>query len=214
MRGLMGTKIGMTRVFDGEGCQVPVTVLEVGPCVVLQRKTRETDGYEAVQCGFGEQTERRTKKPQLGHFKKASTTPKRRIHEFHVDPDEDLKVSDVITASIFEDVTFVDVTAKSKGRGFQGVVRRHGMAGGRKTHGAHSKRGPGSIGCSAYPARVIKGKRLPGHMGHRRVTTQNLKIVQIMLEDNLVLVRGAVPGPVGAPLVITKAVKKRGAAVS
>ena len=213
MRGMIGKKVGMTRVFDEDGHQHPVTVLEVGPCVVIQRKTVESDGYEAAKCGFGEITGKHVNKPAQGEFKKADTAPRRHVREFELEPgDEDLKEGDVITAAMFEDVEYVDVTGLSKGKGFQGVVKRHGMSGGRMSHGGHSKRKPGSIGCAAYPGRVQKGKRLPGHDGHRRVTVQNLRVVQVLTEDNLVLVRGAVAGPQGSVVVVNKALKKAVAA--
>lgn len=212
MQGLLGRKIGMTKVFSEDGDQVPVTVLELGPCSVLQRKTKAVDGYDAVQCGFEDQKEQRATKSAAGHCKKAGTGPKRAISEFPVEADSELKAGDVITASIFEDVSFVDIVGTSKGRGFQGVVKRHGMAGGRKTHGSHSHRQPGSIGASAYPGRVAKGKRMPGHMGNSRVTTQNLRVVQVVPDDNMLLVRGAVPGPKGGLVRVTVALKKPGKA--
>jgi large subunit ribosomal protein L3 len=215
MRGMIGKKVGMTRVFDEEGRQHPVTVLEVGPCVVLQRKTADNDGYDAAKCGFGEATEKRTPKPIQGQFKEAGTTPKRHIREFELDAgDEGLKAGDVVTAAMFEEVPFVDITGLTKGKGFQGVVKRHGMSGGRKTHGGHCKRKPGSIGCAAYPGRVQKGKRLPGHDGYTQVTVQNLRVMQVLTEDNLLLVRGAVTGPQGALVVVNKALKKKAVAAS
>jgi large subunit ribosomal protein L3 len=212
MQGLLGKKIGMTRVFGSEGEQVPVTVLEVGPCVVLQRKTKASDGYEAVKVGFGEQKESRLPKPLLGQFKAVSVPPRGHLHEFAVDAGDEFKVGDVISAAIFEGAGYVDVTGVTKGRGFQGVVRRYRMSGGPMTHGGHSKRRIGSIGCREFPGRVHKGKRMPGHMGHVQVTSQNLQVVQVRTAENLLLVRGAVPGAAGAIVVVRKALKKAGKA--
>ncbi len=208
MQGIIGKKLGMTRVFDEDGKQVPVTVLEVGPCPVLQRKTAASDGYDAVQVAFEGQKESRVAKPQLGEFKKAGVAPHRIIQEFRVEATDETAVGDVITASIFAEVGHVDVTARTKGRGFQGVIKRHNMAQGRMSHGGHSRRRPGSIGCSSYPARVIKGKKMPGHFGYVVVTTQNLKVVKVSDEDGVLLVRGAVPGPSGGLVTINKALKK------
>lgn len=208
MQGLLGKKIGMTRVFDADGQQVPVTVLEVGPCVVVQCKQPERDGYAAVQVGFEEQKESRVARPQQGLFKKAGCAPMRHLHEFAVDTGEAVKVGDRLTAAVFEGADFVDVTGMNKGKGFQGVVRRHGMGGGPITHGGHSKRRVGSIGCRSYPGRVHKNKRMPGHQGNVQVTQQNLKVVQVRPTDNLLLVRGAVPGPKGSVVVIRRSIKK------
>jgi large subunit ribosomal protein L3 len=208
MQGLLGKKIGMTRVFDADGQQVPVTVLEVGPCVVVQCKNRDGDGYAAAQLGFVEQKESRVDKPHLGHFKKAACAPMRYLHEFEMESGEEVKVGDRLTAAMFEGAEFVDITGLTKGKGFQGVVRRHGMSGGPITHGGHSKRRVGSIGCRSYPGRVHKNKRMPGHQGNIRITQQNLKVVQVRGTDNLLLVRGAVPGPKGAVLVIRRSIKK------
>ena len=208
MQGLLGKKIGMTRVFDASGHQIPVTVLDVGPCVVVQCKTRDHDGYTAVQVGFMEQKESRVDKPQLGHFKKAASPPMRHLHEFEVESGEEIKVGDRLTVAVFDGVEFVDITGLTKGKGFQGVMRRHNMSGGPMTHGGHSKRRVGSIGCRSYPGRVHKNKRMPGHQGNVRVTQQNLKVVQVRGADNLLLVRGAVPGPKGAMVVIRSSIKK------
>ena len=202
----------MTQVFSEEGDQVPVTVLEVGPCAVLQRKTKEIDGYDAVQCGFEDKKEQRATKSLVGHCKKAGTGPKGQVREFRVESDNELKAGDIVTASIFEGISFVDVVGTSKGRGFQGAVKRYGMRGGRKTHGGHARRRPGSIGASAYPGRVAKGKHMPGHMGNDRVSTQNMRVVQVVPDDNMVLVRGAVPGPTGGLVVVTASLKKPGKA--
>lgn len=205
MHGLLGKKLGMTRVFDAAGQQVPVTVLEAGPCVVLQRKSKGTDGYEALQVGFGAMPERRATKALLGRCKAANTAPLRVIREFAAEPGDEFKVGDTITAAIFEKVPYVDVTGVTKGRGFQGVVRRHRMSGGPMTHGGHSKRRVGSVGCRELPGRIHKGKRMPGHMGNIRATQTNLKVVQVRPDDNLVLVCGAVPGATGSVVSISKA---------
>ncbi len=208
MQALIGQKLGMTQVYDQDGKRVAVTVLAVGPCPVVQRKTKAIDGYEAVQLGFGETTEKPLTKPQVARFTKLGLTPCRHLGEFRVDADEALKAGDTVGAAVFEGVEYVDVDGVTKGRGFQGVVRRYRMAGGRMTHGGHSRRRVGSIGQCSYPARVAKGQRMPGHMGHVRVTTQNLRVVEVRSEDNLLLVRGAVPGPKGAIITVRRALKK------
>ncbi len=210
MQGILGKKIGMTRVFGEEGSQVPVTVLEVGPCVVVQRKTKAQDGYEALKIGFGPKKATRTNKAEAGEVKAIGGVAQQYLHEFHVDASEAVKAGDVVTASVLEGAAYVDITGITKGRGFQGVVRRHGMRGGPMTHGGHSKRRIGSIGCRSYPGRVHKGKRMPGHMGQVKVTTQNLKVVQLRATENLLLVCGAVPGAAGDLVVIRKALKKAG----
>jgi large subunit ribosomal protein L3 len=208
MNGLIGRKIGMAQVFDEAGVHVPVTVLAAGPCVVVQRKTSARDGYEAVQVSFEPQKERRLGKAVAGHYRKAGQAAGRVLREFRLDAGEDLKAGDAVLADIFKDVPFVDVTAMSKGQGFQGVVRRHRMGGGPQTHGHMSHRRIGAIGQRTWPARIQKNKRMPGHMGHLRVTTQNLKVVQVRPEDNAILVRGAVPGPQGGLVIIRKSIKK------
>jgi len=208
MQGLLARKIGQTEIFDDQGVQIHVTVLQVGPCVVVQRKNAARDGYEAVQLGFEEQKESRLTKPELGHFKKMGVPPRRVLREFPLDPGEDLKAGDSLTVSVFDGVSHVDVIGITKGKGFQGVVRRHGMMGGGAAHGSMMHRRIGAIGNRTWPARVFKNKRMPGHMGNVRMTVQNLKVAQVRLEDNVLLVRGAVPGPVGALLVVRKALKK------
>lgn len=208
MRGLPGKKIGMTQVFDDQGRQVPVTVIEVGPCTVVQRKTRERDGYDAVQVGFGVQKESRLSKAAIGHLKASGSTTVRTLREFELDAGEDLKPGDQVTAKNFEGVSHVDVIGVTKGQGFQGVVKRHRMGGGPNTHGHMSHRRIGAIGQRTWPARIMKNKRMPGRMGRVRVTTQNLQIVQVRPEDHAILVKGAVPGPNGALLLVSKAVKK------
>lgn len=208
MNGLIGKKIGMTQVWDDEGRRVSVTVLEVGPCPVVQVKSKDgKDGYDAVQVGFGTQKPQRLTKAVRTRFEKAGVAPSRELCEF--DPEGDaLKVGDTVTTDIFEGVKLVDVTAVSKGRGFAGVVRRYRMAGGPHGHGGHSKNRIGSIGERDLPGWIAKGKRMPGHMGAVRVTARNLTIVQIRKDDNVILVRGAVPGPAGATVVVRKALKK------
>lgn len=211
MNGLIGRKLGMTRVFDGEGRQVLATVVECGPCVVLQLKQVAVHGYDAVQVGFGDVSEKRLSKPDLGIFRKLGVPPKRYRCEFDLDQGDSFKAGDVVTAKMFEGVGFVDVSGVNKGKGFQGVMRRHKMSGGVMTHGGHSKRRIGSIGCRELPGRVHKGKRMPGHMGHVWVTNQNLKIVQVRPDDNVILLCGSVPGPRGSIVTINKSLKKRGA---
>lgn len=207
MQGLIGKKIGMTRVFDENGTQVPVTAIQAGPCVVLQRKSA-ADGYEAVQLGFQEKTERRATKALQGHCKKAGTAPKQFVREIRLVKGEDAKVGDVVTVQIFDGATHVDVIGTTKGRGFAGNVRRHKFAGGPAAHGSGFHRQGGSIGNRTWPARVFKNKRMPGHMGNVRVTTQNLKLIQVRGDDGVLLVRGAIPGPNGGILIVRRALKK------
>ena len=208
MQTLIGKKIGMTRVYDDAGVQVPVTVVQVGPCVVVQRKSAKPDGYESVQLGFEEQKESRLTKPQQGHFKKAGAQPQRILREVRVDASEAAKAGDVLTAAMFEGVKFVDVLGHTKGRGFQGVVKRFRFAGGRASHGGGWNRKPGSIGNREWPARVFKNKRLPGHMGSVDITTQNLRVVKVLADDHALLLEGAVPGPMGGIVLVRKAIKK------
>lgn len=210
MEAIIGTKVGMTQVFDeGSGRQIPVTVLQVGPCPVVQRKTVETDGYSAVQLGFQEQKPQRLTRAVRGHFAKASVAPRRVLREVRVPAAEALEAGSVVDASLFEGVSHVDVIGVSKGRGFQGVVKRHGMGGGRRTHGGKSQlRAGGSIGMREWPGRVLKGKRMSGQMGATTVTVQNLRLVAIRGEDNAILVEGAVPGPNGGMILVRKALKK------
>ncbi len=208
MDALIGKKVGMTQVFDEAGRQIPVTVLELGPCAVVQRKTVETDGYDAVQIGFGEQRAKRLSKPLQGHFKKGGAELKHVLREVRVDAGEELELGSQVNVSVFDGVGYVDVTATTKGRGFQGVVKRYNMRGGRASHGGGNLRGPGSIGMCEFPARVFKGKKLPGHMGCVQVTVQNLKVVAVREEDNALLVRGAVPGPNGGLVMVRTSLKK------
>jgi large subunit ribosomal protein L3 len=209
MKGLIGKKLGMTSVYDESGTAVPVTVIEAGPCVVVQRKDNEKDGYTAVQLGFEDQKEQRLNKPDLGQFKKAGVDAKRVLKEFRVDDSAEVSVGDVVNASAFEEVNFVDIVATGKGRGYQGVVKRYGFGGGRASHGGGWTRRTGSIGMCEFPGRVFKGKKMPGQMGDKRVTTQNLKIMQVRPEENLILVKGSVPGANGGIVVIKEALKKK-----
>ena len=205
MQGLLGKKIGMTSVFSADGKNVPCTVIEVGPCVVTQVKTEEKDGYAALQLGFQEKTEKHTNKPEAGHFKKAGVNPQRHLAEFK-GFDGEYKLGDTITVDLFSDASFVDVIGTSKGKGYQGVVKRHGFGGvGQTTHGQHNRlRAPGSIGACSYPAKVFKGMRMAGHMGAERVTVQNLQIIKVMPENNVLVVKGSVPGAKGSILSIVK----------
>jgi len=207
MPGLLGKKIGMTSVFSAEGKNVPCTVLEVGPCVVTQVKTIDNDGYEAVQVGFVEKKDKHTTAPEAGHFKKAGVAPQRYLAEFVCEEElKDRKIGDVITVEMFTDAGYVDVSGISKGKGFQGVVKRHGFAGvGQKTLGQKNRfRAPGSIGAASYPAKVFKGLRMGGQMGNKKVTVQNLEIIKVIPEHNLLLLKGSVPGSKGSILTIRK----------
>ncbi len=209
MNGILGKKLGMTQIFDADGTVVPVTVVKAGPCLVVQRKTGETDGYEAVQIGLVEERPPRgVISPQRGHFARAGVAPMRRLGEFGVDADDEAKAGDEVRAGIFAVDEYVDVVGTSKGKGFQGVVKRHGFGGGRATHGSMFHRAPGSIGQSSDPSRVYPGLRLPGQMGNKRVTTKNLKVVKVDEERNLIYLRGSVPGPRDGYVAIQKA--KRG----
>ena len=205
MPGLIGKKVGMTSVFSAEGKSIPCTVIECGPCVVTQVKTNETDGYEALQLGFDEVNEKHTTKPLSGHFKKAGTTPKRKLVEFSGFETEH-KLGDVLDVTFFEDAAFVDVIGTTKGKGFQGVVKRHGFAGvGEATHGQHNRqRKPGSIGACSTPSRVFKGMRMGGRMGGDRVTIANLQVLKVIPENNLLLVKGSIPGTKGSYVIIEK----------
>ena len=206
MPGLIGKKIGMTSVFGADGKNIPCTVIEAGPCVVTQLRTLETDGYEAVQLAYDETTEKHASAPLMGHFKKAGTTPKRKLVEFPADFSKELKLGDVLTVAdiLRDEVPFVDVVGTSKGKGFQGVVHRHGFAGvGGKTHGQHNRlRHPGSMGASSWPSRVLPGMRMAGHMGNARVKVFNLKVVKILPENNIIVVKGSVPGARGSYVLL------------
>ncbi len=195
MKGLIGKKLGMTRVFDEDGRSIPVTVLQCGPCPITQIKTQETDGYTALQLGFGDdRKEKRTPKPLRGHLAKSGSGPLRMLREFRTKDVDGYALGQKLTVELFEDVQKVTVTGVSKGRGFAGVIRRHNFQRGRETHGSHNHRVPGSIGACATPSRVFRGKKMPGRMGGDRVTVKNLEVVRVDKENNLLLVKGAVPG--------------------
>ena len=196
----------MTQVLNEEGLAIPVTIVQAGPCVVVQRKTVETDGYDAVQLGLVEFVKgKRVGKPMTGHFKKADVPPVRFLREISLSGDDDVKAGDRVQADIFKAADRISVTGTSKGRGFAGVIKRHGFSGGRATHGSMFHRAPGSVGQSAYPSRVFKGTRMPGHMGAARVTVQGIRIVEVDAEKNLLYLRGAVPGPNGGYVVLRRA---------
>ena len=207
-KGILGRKLGMTQVFTPEGNVIPVTVIEAGPCVVLQKKDLENDGYEAIQLGFADKSEKRATKPEIGHAKKAGTAPKRYIREIRGVNLEEYEVGQEIKADIFKEGEFVDVTGVSKGKGFTGAIKRYNQARGPMAHGSKYHRGPGSLG-SIAPNRVFKGKGLPGHMGHETVTLQNLQVVKVDAERNVILVKGSVPGPRNSFLKIRSSVKKK-----
>jgi large subunit ribosomal protein L3 len=206
MSGILGKKIGMTNMFDVSGRYVACTVIEAGPCVVTQVKTTDKDGYNSVQLGFGERKEKHTTSPQMGHFKKAGTTPKKKVVEFRDFDGEEKKAGDVVTLDIFTEGEYVDVIGTSKGKGFQGVVKRHHFSGvGGSTHGQHDRgRAGGSMGASSYPSRVFKGKRMPGRMGGDRVKARNLEVLKLIKDKNLLVVKGSVPGASGSFVIIHK----------
>ncbi len=206
-KGLIGKKIGMTQIFDEKGLVIPVTVIEAGPCVVAQVKTVETDGYDAIQLGFGEVKAKHINKPEMGHFAKSKLEAKKYLREFRLDDISTFKVGDVVTANIFAAGEKVDIQGTSKGKGFQGVIKRHGQHRGPMGHGSMYHRRPGSMGATSTPGRVFKGKKLPGHMGHVTVTIQNLDVVSVDMDKNVILVKGSVPGAKGAILKIKSAVK-------
>jgi large subunit ribosomal protein L3 len=208
VNGIIGRKVGMTQIFGDSGKAIPVTVIQAGPCPIVQLKTQEKDGYQAVQLGFGKQKESRINKPRRGHFAKAGIDSAFVLREFRVQSLDDVSVGSVVDASVFSEGELVDVTGTSKGRGFTGVVKRWKFAGGKKSHGGEQDlRRPGSIGASATPSRVFKGKRMPGRYGAKRHTTQNLPVIQADPERNLLVVKGAVPGPPNGLLLIRKASK-------
>ena len=206
MVGLIGRKVGMTRVFSEQGESIPVTVIEAGPCYISQIKTPEKDGYSAVQIGFKEKKESRATKPQLGHFAKASLKPMYHLKEFRdFILEKEIKLGEEVGVDVFVPGDTVFVSGKSKGKGFQGVMKRHGFHGGQKTHGQSDRmRAPGSIGQASYPSRVMKGKKMAGRMGNKRVTTKSLRIVKVVPEQNLVLIRGVVPGSINSIIEIKK----------
>jgi large subunit ribosomal protein L3 len=205
MSGLIGRKIGMTSLFDENGKNIPCTVIEAGPCVVTQVRTIAVDGYEALQLGFDDKTEKHATKADLGHFKKAGTSAKKKVVEFQ-DFEGEFKLGDNITVEVFSEGEFVDVQGVSKGKGFQGVVKRHGFGGvGQATHGQHNRlRAPGSVGASSYPSRVFKGMRMAGRMGGDNVKVQNLRVLKVVAEKNLLVVKGAIPGCKNSYVIIQK----------
>ncbi|OXM14995.1 50S ribosomal protein L3 [Paenibacillus herberti] len=207
MKGILGKKLGMTQVFTAEGIVVPVTVIEAGPCVILQKKDQENDGYEAVQLGFSDKKEKNATKPAIGHAKKANTAPKRYIREIRGINLGEYEVGQEVKADVFTEGEFVDVTGVSKGKGFQGVIKRWGQSRGPMAHGSRYHRGPGSMG-SIQANRVPKGKRLPGHMGHETITIQKLEVVRVDVERNVLLVKGSIPGPKNSFVKIKQTVKK------
>lgn len=206
-KAILGKKIGMTQMFRTDGTMIPVTVIEAGPCPVIQKKTTGTDGYEAVQVGFCEMREKLATKPQTGHCAKAGVKPLRYLKEFKLDDTASYEVGQVIKADVFAEGDKVDISGKSKGKGFQGVIKRHNQARGRMTHGSHYHRRVGSMSACSSPSRVFKSKNLPGHMGSENVTVQNLEVVRVDVERNLLLVKGAVPGAKGSVVSVRSSVK-------
>lgn len=206
---LIGKKIGQTTLFEESGKATHVTVLEVGPCVVVQKKTEDKEGYNALQLGFGEKKEKHTTKALQGHFKKSGATPKRVLQEFRVADPGPFQVGQTLTVENLKDVLWVDVTGTTKGKGFQGVVRRHGFRGGRNSHGSMFHRAPGGIGASSDPSRVFPGTRMPGHMGTDRNTVLNLRVVKVDADNHLLFVQGAVPGADGGIITVRPSVKKQ-----
>lgn len=206
-KAILGKKVGMTQVFDERGNAIPVTVLQAGPCNIIQIKNKEKDGYTAMQLGYGEQREKRANKPRKGHFKKANVSPKKFVKEVPLWEEGTLEAGQEIKADIFSEGEYVDVTGVSKGKGFAGSIKRHGFSRGPMSHGSHYHRGPGSLG-SIDAARVFKGRPLPGRMGGERVTVQNLQVIKVYPEKDLILVKGAVPGPRGVFVMVRSAIKK------
>ena len=206
-KGIIGKKIGMTQIFDEKGNVIPVTVIEAGPCVVTQVKTVETDGYDALQLGFGEVKEKHINRPERGHFAKSKIENKKHLREFRLESIEGVKVGDEIKADVFQVGEKVDIQGTSKGKGFQGVIKRHGQHRGPMGHGSMYHRRPGSMGATSTPGRVFKGKKLPGHMGRKTITIQNLDVISVDMDKNVILVKGSVPGCKGAILKIKSAVK-------
>ncbi|MFA4916687.1 MAG: 50S ribosomal protein L3 [Syntrophales bacterium] len=207
MIGLIGIKLGMTQIFSEGGVTIPVTAIEVEPSVVIQKKTKESDGYDAVQMGYGRAKQKHVTKPLQGHFKKADKGFFRLLREFRTDTTTDYEVGQELTADFFATGDYVDVVGTSKGKGFAGVIKRHGFSGGRATHGSMFHRAPGSIGASAYPSRVFKGRKLPGHMGNVRKTVQNLIVCSVRPDKNLILVKGAIPGTRNSFVLIKRSIK-------
>ncbi len=205
MAGIIGKKVGMTSVFSTDGKNIPCTIIQAGPCVVTQIKSEEKDGYEAIQIGFDERKEKNTSKALMGHFKKAKTSPKRKLVEFD-SFDKDLNLGDEITVELFEEGEYIDAVGTSKGKGFQGVVKRHNFSGvGDATHGQHNRlRAPGSIGAASYPARVFKGMKMAGRMGNDRVKVNNLQVLKVLTDKNIIVVKGSVPGAKGSYVILEK----------
>ncbi len=208
-KAILGKKIGMTQIFDDKGNVIPVTVIKAGPCMVVQKKTEETDGYKAIQVGFEDQKEKRLNKPKTGHYKKAGVTPKKFLKELPLSSVDEYEVGQEIKADIFQEGDLVDVTGISKGKGFTGTIKRHNQSRGPMTHGSHYHRGPGSMG-SIDAARVFKGKALPGRKGGDRVTVQKLSVAKVYPDKDLILIRGSVPGPRGVLLMVKDTAKKNG----
>lgn len=208
MKSLMGKKLGMTQIFTEEGLMIPVTVVEIEPNSIVQVKTTEKEGYNAIQVGYGMKKEKNVNKPTKGHFEKAGATPKRKLKEFRVEDVKGYEAGQELKADLFKAGDFVDITGISKGKGFQGVIKRHGHSRGPETHGSRHHRRPGSLGAATYPGRVFKGTKLPGHMGNVKVTVQNLEISKIDMGNNVLLIKGAVPGPKKGILVIKETLKQ------
>ena len=208
-KGLIGKKIGMTQIFDEAGKVIPVTVIEAGPCVVAQVKTIDTDGYQAIQLGFGDIKETKLNKPRKGHFTKVNVTPKKHLREFRLDSVEGITVGQELKADVFATGDKLDIQGTSKGKGFQGVIKRHGQSRGPMGHGSMYHRRPGSMGPTSTPGRVFKGKKLPGHMGVQTITIQNLEVIRVDLDKNVILVKGSVPGAKGAILKLKSSVKSK-----
>lgn len=208
MKGILGRKIGMTQVFAADGTAVPVTVIQAGPCVVLQKKDAENDGYEAIQIGFDDQKEKNASKPEIGHARKANTAPKRYVRELRGVNLADYEVGQEIKVDVFSEGEFVDVTGTSKGKGFQGTIKRHGQSRGPMSHGSKYHRGPGSMAVIRTANRIPKGKKMPGHMGNETVTLQNLEVVKVDVERNVILVKGSIPGPKNSYVEVKSAIKK------
>ena len=211
MKAIIGKKVGMTQIFDENGVVIPVTIIEAGPCTVVQVKTEETDGYNAVQLGFGDVKAHKVNKPETGHFAKANVTATKHLREFRTCSEcvSELKVGDVVKSDVFAAGDAVDIQGITKGKGFQGVIKRHGQSRGPMGHGSMYHRRPGSMGPTSTPGRVFKGKKLPGHMGVQTVTIQNLEVVKVDLDKNVILVKGSVPGAKGAILKIKSSVKTK-----
>lgn len=209
MLGIIGKKLGMTTIFDETGNAVAVTVVEAGPCTITQIRDNEKDGYTAIQLGYGAVKEKHLKKPQIGQFKKANVSPKKYLKEFRTEDISAYTVGQELKVDMFKSGDFIDVSALSKGRGFAGVMKRHNYDGGPMSHGSNFRRRAGSIGSNSYPARVWKGKGMPGHMGNTNVTIQTLKVIEVKSEDNLIMIKGAIPGAVNSIVKITASVKKQ-----